>query len=493
MKLSEILKLNNDQFDKQLDMFDAIPKSRVLSKAEEHELRKSLIEYEHTLNKCKDGKIISSELRPIVDEFEAADYNLDKLKPHVRNSLQNTYEELKYCIENDTQTFKHSSAKLYCDLYEMFKLNKASEAINRMKKTKFFKSSKLSRESFSIESLENYLVENGQLRSTEGFLDNFFTKLLHKSQIPAASDSIQYGMFLVSIVLILITISIIALCIINAQYHAELVKILDKLSDDDVKNKGALKCRQDNVKEAALAMEQNMPNLTKQTIIKASKYSIRQINQLSKADYSALDKSVEEFNQECNDIIAQSEEGAIEDKIIQIAKPLYDKFITFVTKWRTGIIAVGAIIAFIKVGIPLLRGCIYHFKSWRIRMSTFFEEQIETTNANIEYLIELRDKPTTSQMEKDRLNKIIQKQRVWIKNMTAWANMFYKSEVDASSDTMYEIRQDEKIDFDKLAYDQEKAEEESNDELSKPIEDSDDTTIDIETEPTPTNKPVVLF
>lgn len=493
MKLSEILKLNNDQFDKQLDMFDAIPKSRVLSKDEEHELRKSLIEYEHTLNKCKDGKIISSELRPIVDEFEAADYNLDKLKPHVRNSLQNTYEELKYCIENDTQTFKHSSAKLYCDLYEMFKLNKASEAINRMKKTKFFKSSKLSRESFSIESLENYLVENGQLRSTEGFLDNFFTKLLHKSQIPAASDSIQYGMFLVSIILILITISIIALCIINAQYHAELVKILDKLSDDDVKNKGALKCRQDNVKEAALAMEQNMPNLTKQTIIKASKYSIRQINQLSKADYSALDKSVEEFNQDCNDIIAQSEEGAVGDKIIQIAQPLYNKFITFIAKWKTAIIAVGMLIAAVKVGIPLLRACIYHFKSWRIRMSTFFEEQVETTNANIEYLIELRDKPTTSQMEKDRLNKIIQKQRVWIKNMTAWANMFYKSEVDASSDTMYEIRQDEKVDFDQIAYDQEKAEEESNDELSKPIEDSDDTTVDIETEPTPTNKPVVLF
>ena len=169
MKLSEILKLNNDQFDKQLDMFDAIPKSRVLSKSEERELRKSLIEYEHTLNKCKDGKIISSELRPIVDEFEAANYNLDSLKPHIKNSLQNTYEELKYCIENDAQTFKHSSAKLYCDLYEMFKLNKASEAINRMKKTKFFKSSKLSRESFSIESLENYLAENGQLRSTEDF------------------------------------------------------------------------------------------------------------------------------------------------------------------------------------------------------------------------------------------------------------------------------------------------------------------------------------
>ena len=150
------------------------------------------------------------------------------------------------------------------------------------------------------------------------------------------------------------------------------------------------------------------------------------------------------------------------------------------------------IIGFIKVGIPLIRACIYHFKSWRIRMNTFFEEQIETTNGNIEYLIELRDKPTTSQMEKDRLNKIIQKQRVWIKNMTAWANMFYKSEVDASSDTMYEIRQDEKVNFDEIAYDQEKAEEESNDELSgeEPVVDK---TIDIEDEPTPTNKPVVLF
>ena len=95
-------------------------------------------------------------------------------------------------------------------------------------------------------------------------------------------------------------------------------------------------------------------------------------------------------------------------------------------------------------------------------------------------------------MEKDRLSKIIQKQRVWVKNMTAWANMFYKSEVDASSDTMYEIRQDEKIDFDEIAYDQEKAEEESNDELSgeEPVVDK---TIDIEDEPTPTNKPVVLF
>ena len=492
MKLSEILKLNDDQFDKQLDMFDAIPKSRVLSKAEEHELRKSLIEYEHTLNKCSDGKIISSELRPVVDEFEAANYNLDGLKPHIRNSLQNTYEELKYCVENDTQTFKHSSAKLYCDLYEMFKLNKASEAINRMKKTKFFKSNKLSNESFSIESLENYLAENGQLRSTEGFLNNFFVKLLHKSKIPAASDSVQYGMFLVSIVLVLITIAIIALCIINAQYHAELAKILDKLSDDDVKTKGALKCRQDNVKAAALAMEQNMPNLTKQTIIKASKYSIRQINQFSKADYSALDKSVEEFNQDCNDIIAQSKESAVGDKIIQFAQPLYSKFITFVAKWKTAIIAVGMIIGFIKIGIPLIRACIYHFKSWRIRMHTFFEEQIETTNANIEYLIELRDKPTTSQMEKDRLSKIIQKQRVWVKNMTAWANMFYKSEVDASSDTMYEIRQDEKVDFDKLAYDQEFAEESSNDELSG-TGTTDDTTVDIETEPTSTNKPVVLF
>jgi hypothetical protein len=292
--------------------------------------------------------------------------------------------------------------------------------------------------------------------------------------------------------LVLITISIIALCIINAQYRAELVKILDKLSDDDVKLKGALKTRQDNVKAAALAMEQSMPNLTKQTIIKASKYSIRQINQLSKTDYSALDKSVEEFNQDCNDIIAQSEEGAVGDKIIQIAKPLYDKFIVFVAKYKTAIIAVGMLIAAVKVGIPLLRACIYHFKSWRIRMSTFFEEQVETTNANIEYLIELRDKPTTSQMEKDRLNKIIQKQRVWIKNMTAWANMFYKSEVDASSDTMYEIRQDEKVDFDKLAYDQESAEESSNDELSGTTT-TNDTTIDIETEPTPTNKPVVLF
>ena len=76
--------------------------------------------------------------------------------------------------------------------------------------------------------------------------------------------------------------------------------------------------------------------------------------------------------------------------------------------------------------------------------------------------------------------------------MTAWANMFYKSEVDASSDTMYEIRQDEKVDFDKLAYDQESAEESSNDELSGTVT-TDDTTIDIETEPTPTNKPVVLF
>ena len=76
--------------------------------------------------------------------------------------------------------------------------------------------------------------------------------------------------------------------------------------------------------------------------------------------------------------------------------------------------------------------------------------------------------------------------------MTAWANMFYKSEVDASSDTMYEIRQDEKVDFDEIAYEQEKAEEESNDELSEdePIVDK---TIDIEDEPTPTNKPVVLF
>ena len=48
------------------------------------------------------------------------------------------------------------------------------------------------------------------------------------------------------------------------------------------------------------------------------------------------------------------------------------------------------------------------------------------------------------------------------------------------------------LDFDKLAYDQESAEESSNDELSGTVT-TDDTTIDIEDEPTPTNKPVVLF
>ena len=483
MKISEILKLNDDQFDKQLDMFDAIPKSRILSKSEEHELRKSLIEYEHTLNKCKDGRIISAELQPIVNEFESANYNLDALRPAVKNSLQSTYEELKFCIESDPKTFKNTTAKLYCDLYEMFKMNKAAEAMNRMKKTKFFKSSKLSKESFSLESFQNFLAENGGCRSTEGFLDNFFTKLLHKSQVPAASQSVQSGMLLVSVLLLLITIAIVTLCAINAQYKAELVKILDKLTDDDVKTKGALKTRQDNVKAAAINMDQNIPTITKQTLIKGAKYSIRQINGFSKADYTELDKSVEEFNQDCNDIVAQSCESG--EGLESAARELYSKFINFVVKWKTGIIAVGMVIGFIKIGIPLIRAAIYHFKSWRIRVSTFFDEQSELTNANIEYLIEQRDNPTTSEMEKERLNKIIQRQRVWVKNMTAWANLFYKSEVDASSDTMYEVREDEKVNFDELASKQEEAEQASNDEL----EGIADTTVE---EPT-TNKPVVLF
>lgn len=483
MKISEILKLNDDQFDKQLDMFDAIPKSRILSKSEEHELRKSLIEYEHTLNKCVDGRIVSADWQPIINEFETADYNIDKLKPGVKNSLQTAYEELKFCVEADPKTFKNTTAKLYCDLYEMFKMNKAAEAINRMKKTKFFKSSKLSRESFSLEDFQNYLAENGGVRSTEGFLDNFFTKLLHKSQVPEASQSVQYGMLIVSILLLLVTISIVTLCVINMQYKAELAKILDKLSDDDIKTKGALKCRQDNVKEAALNMEQNFPAITKQTLIKGAKYSIRQINGFSKADYTELDKSVEDFNQDCNDIVAQSRESG--EAFAAVAQNLYKKFIDFVVRWKTGIIAVGMVIGFIKIGIPLIRAAIYHFKSWRIKVSIFFDEQTDLTNANIEYLIEQRDNPTTSEMEKERLDKIIQRQRVWVKNMSAWSNLFYKSEVDASSDTMYEVRQDEKLNFDEIAYKQEKEEQDSIDELEG-ISDNTET-------PTTDNKPVVLF
>lgn len=488
MKASEVLKLNDDQFEKQLDLFDAIPKSKVLSKSEEFELRKSIIEYQYTLNKCVDGRIVSAELQPIVNEFEAAEYNIDNLRPAVKNSLQTTYEELKFAIESDPKSFKNTTAKLYCELYEMFKMNKASEAMKRMKNTKFFKSNKLSKESFSVESLEAFIAENGSVNSTEGFVDNFFTKLLHKSQIPAASISLQGTMLLVSVLLLLTTIAVITLCVINAQYKAELVRILDKLSDEEIKNKGSLKCRQDNVKAAALNMEANTPAITKQTLIKASKYSIRQINGFAKADYSELDKSVEEFNEYCNDIVAQSKEG-VSDKIVEFTKPLYGKFIEFVTKWKTGIIAIGMIIGFIKVGIPLIRAAIYHFKSWRIKMSNFFEEQTDLTNANIEYLVEQRDDPSTSSMEKERLNKVIQRQRVWIKNMTAWANLFYKSEVDAGSDTMYEIRQDERINFDEIASKQEQEESDSIDELN-----SVGTTVEEPTvEEIPSNKPVVLF
>ena len=488
MKASEVLKLNDEQFEKQLDLFDSIPKSKVLSKSEEFELRKSIIEYQYTLNKCADGRIVSAELQPIVNEFEAADYNIDNLRPAVKNSLQSTYEELKFAIESDPKSFKNTTAKLYCELYEMFKMNKASEAMKRMKNTKFFKSNKLSKESFSVESLEAFIAENGSVKSTEGFLDNFFTKLLHKSQVPAASISIQATMLLVSVLLLLTTIAVITLCVINAQYKAELVRILDKLSDEEIKNKGSLKCRQDNVKAAALNMEANTPAITKQTLIKAAKYSIRQINGFAKADYSELDKSVEEFNDYCNDIVVQSKEG-VSDKVLEFTKPLYQKFIEFVTKWKTGIIAIGMIIGFIKVGIPLIRAAIYHFKSWRIKMSNFFEEQTDLTNANVEYLVEQRDDPSTSPMEKERLNKVIQRQRVWIKNMTAWANLFYKSEIDAGSDTMYEIRQDERVNFDEIASKQEQEESDSIDELNN----VGTTVEEPNVEQTPSNKPVVLF
>lgn len=483
MKINDVLKLNNDQFEKQLELFDNIPKSRILSKLEEHDLRKNLLQYEYTLDKCKDGKIVSSELQPIVNEFEKANYSLDRLNPTMKMSLQSTYEELKYCVESDPKTFKNTNAKLYCELYEMFKLNKAAEAMDKMKKSKFFKGNKLSKESFSLESLEAFIAENNGVRSTEGFLDNFFTKLIHISQVPAASESIQGGMLLVSILLLIITVAIVVLCVINAHYKSELSKILDKLVDDDINTKGALKARQDNVKNAALNMEQNMPPFTKQILFKGAKFGLKQVNNFSKLDYSELDKSVEEFNQQCNDIVAQSEEGVVYEKIIE---NLYKPFIEFVKKTKGGIIAVGIIIGLITVGIPLLRATIYHFKSWRIRMSDFFSEQSELTSSNIEYLIEQRDKPTTSKMEKERLDKIISKQRVWVKNLVAWSNFFYKSEVDASSDAMYEINQDEKIDFDKIAYDREKEEESSIDELES-------VTIDESTDDTTDNKPVVLF
>lgn len=488
MKTSDVLKINDDQFIKQLDMYDAIPKSRILTKDEEHEMAVRVAEMEHTLKKCSGGKLVSAELQPIVTEFEAAGYNLNNLNPKVRNSLQNTYDELRYCVESDPKTFKNTSAKLYCDLYELFQMNKVSEAMSKMKNTKFFKSSKFGKESISIESLEAYLAETDGVQSTEGFVDNFFTKLLHKSQVPAAANTFQSGMLIVCILLFLVTIAIVTLCVINMQYKTELSKILDKLADDDVKTKGALKCHQDNVREAAIAVEEKTPAITKMTVLKAAKYSTREIKKFAKADYTELDRSVESFNQECSDIIAQSREDGTAAAVVE--KTLLDKFIDFLSKSKKGIaiaVGIGLIIGLIKVGIPLIRSSIYHFKSWRVRMSNFFDEQSELTEANIEYLIEQRDNPATSEMERERLDKIIKKQRVWIKNMTAWSNMFYKAETDANSDTMYEIRQDEKVDFDKIASEAENAEEASIDEIDSPVA----TTT---TDETPTGtKSVVLF
>lgn len=485
MKINDIMKLNDTQFEQQLALFDNIPNSRVLSSKEERDLKVRIAELEHTLKKCSNGKIVSAGLQPIVSEFEDNNYDLDKIDPKINASLHNTYDQFMYCMENDPKTFKNSSVKLYCELYEMFHLKKAADVVNKVKSSKFLKSNNLSKEDFSIKGLENYLATDPDVFSTEGIFSNFFTKLLNKSKVPDASNAVQFGVFVVTILLILLTISVVVLCIINAQFNAELVKILDKLSDEEVKEKGSLKCRQDNVIAAAKNMEINTPSITKNTIFKAAKYSVRQVNKFSKVNFAALDKSVEEFNNECNDMVARSTESGVAAESIGIN--LLSMFKNFTVKHKTTISVIMGIAAFISfsvIGIRLLRSAIYHFKYLNIRLGDFFKEQVTLTTTNVESLIDDINDPSISESEYKRISKIITKQKAWIKTMTSWSNYFYKSQVDAGTNVMRELRQDDQIDFEKIVDERDQVEEAAYDEISEKTD-----SIQMQ-QP---NKPVVLF
>lgn len=463
-KTSVIIEKSQDDLEKDLVTAANIPDSKVFTKSEEVEIKSQFAAFQYTVEKCSMGHLCPPEFKGIVSEFEHAGYDIEKLSPATKNSLKQTYNDLKYACENDSRIQKNSAANVYCTIFEFLSGTTAKTLFNRLKNSKAAKKFAISKEDLSVEGLQNALMEYNHnmndiyAASMEGKIAEFLksgTSFINTGTatfktMPSTFAGIKDLLVIVVFILLVLLVLIIALTVINMAYTTELSKLLSELTSVEIKQLGGSEnTRKSKVIEAANNMNTKTPIGVNKLLFKPAALSVK-----------FLDKNIKKNSKVFNDIIDETDKSveafenfdmSKEDGTSEALKTIMD-FIKTKSKW---IIIPAVVFAIVKVIFPMIRGSLYFVKHFGLKASTFFKEQAEWVDLNVESLIEKRDDVNTTEEERKRLDKIIAKQQAWGRRLSSWANHFYKSQIEAANDARDEIREEEKIDFDKFGEDSE--------------------------------------
>jgi hypothetical protein len=474
LKNKDILNMPLEKMNAITESFSKVSEGKVLSKNEEVELQSQVLSFGRTLTKCSNGHIVPPEFKPVISEFEKADYDFTKLPMNLKISIDKTYEDLKMVCEKHSGEFKNTHAKLYCSIYEFFKNPLNLKFMNRIRKDPIVKEIDKSKESLNFRSVELWLADNYE-ESSEIFgigsavagVKGAFAGL--STEITSTCVTIQGLTAVIAFLLVLLTILIVTLIVINLQYKSELADILKHLSG---MNENSDDTTQSDVEYAAAKnMVLHTNPLTKNIFYKPVAGSLNTFNKITSKGYDwfnkiLLDAKNKKLKKNSRENLEQSEESILATMGIPF--------------WI--IFSIIATMIFIKPAV-------YFVYRLKLKIYEFFNNEAEMLMVNIEDL-KAQINNTTSKTEKARLQKIVDKQLRIYNNMAAIANTFYKAEQTASMDARDDIREDDNINYEEVVNNNQ---EETTQEIS-------DTSYSTDTDPvkntdnTSSNpKPTVIF
>ena len=226
------------------------------------------------------------------------------------------------------------------------------------------------------------------------------------------------------------------LVIINLNYKSELSNILSILAERS-KNGENVENNEEVVYKATKNMCENTNVMVKNFVFKPTSACLSGIQNITSKAYNWFDKTLSNIKNKKiktsseNLNLEQSEEFAIAGLLGSISVPIF-------------------VVVSLVLIMTLIKPAVYFFYHLRLKGYQFLTDEAELIQMNIIELIKEKER-ATSDKEKERIQKIIDKQRSICDRMGAFANILYNSEVTAAMDTRDDTRKDDNIDYTEVA------------------------------------------
>lgn len=482
LKTMDLLNIPSEKYDEMLNSLATITPGRGITDEEDIQFRAQSKAMKNALIKTSKNRFVSPEMKPVVQMFEKANYDLTKLPMEVQGQFADTYQKIQSIVAKNPSKYKNTPAELYCTIYEMFANNNLSKLYKRVKSSSLFNEVEVSRE--ALKGIENWEYYAGsRLAQSEEWIGAGISATV--SGIATTVGSVNVMLHTLNIILIFLISALIVLCIISATFNIRLAQILEKLSNGEkIKKVGPKKAKEESVEEAVVGLNETTPIMTKTFLYKPVASVGKFVNNLSTKMYSSFDKTLTNIENNKKSKESYDPEQSTE-------------FIPLPPQVTKTLIIVGIILVLPAV-MGFIRSMLYYVGHLRLKMSEFFKEQAEWTEIHIEELIAKRDDPTTSPIEKERLTKVIEKQKDWAARLTGWGEKLYKSQDEAGSEARSEIRIDDSKDYEQQARNEKRANKTLSDNPEETIPDDNwDKLPDPNQKEMPKNnepkKPIVLF